>query len=191
DDWAALASRYKDWLVDEQAKHQLRQSAVVLAAYRHLRSAVPDQELLGLLRVAFTEPLRSVVRGGQAQALDQADDPFGPLVVISKLGEEHFHGGSFVCERPRDDDRAYYLDVTRCLWHSFFVAEGCPELTTIFCAFDEAWIGAIEPGRHGLRFERATMLGQGGSLCPFHFFRVERESPKHVEPGVAPDRGGS
>jgi hypothetical protein len=175
-DTETLAARYKGWLVDEQAKHQLRQSAVVLAAYRHLRGALPDQELLGLLRAAFTEPLRSAVRAGTAQALDQADDPFVTLVGISRLREEYFHGASFAFERPRDDDRAYYLDVTRCLWHSFFVAEGCPELTAIFCAFDEAWIGAIEPRRHGVRFERATTLGQGGGLCPFHFFRVQRES---------------
>jgi hypothetical protein len=190
DDCAALASRYQDWLVDEPAKHQLQQSAVALAAYLHLRGAVPDQELLGLLRAAFTEPLRAIVRGGTAQALDQAEDPFVTLVGISKLSEKHFHGESFVFERPRDDDRAYHLDVTRCLWQSFFVAEGCPELTAIFCAFDEAWIGAIEPGRHGLRFERATTLGEGGSLCPFHFFRVERASPTHAEPAAAPGRGG-
>jgi hypothetical protein len=180
DDCAALASRYRHWLVDEQAGHQLRQGAVVLVAYRHLRRVVPDQELVGLLRAAFTEPLRAVVRGGTAQALDQSTDPFATLVSISKLREEHVHGASFVFERPRNDERAYYLDVTRCLWHSFFVAEGCPELTAIFCAFDEAWIGAIEPGRHGLQFERATTLGQGGSLCPFHFFRVERQLPNRA-----------
>lgn len=174
--------------MDEQAKHQLRQSAIVLAAYRHLRDAVRQQELLGLLRAAFTEPLRDAVRAGTAQALEQSDDPFVTMVGISKVREKHSHGEGFVFERPRDDDRAYYLDVTRCLWHSFFVAEGCPELTAIFCAFDEVWIGAIEPGRHELRFERATTLGTGGSLCPFHFFRVERESSQYAKP-VAADGG--
>jgi hypothetical protein len=183
-DCAALAARYKGWLVDEQAGHQLRQGAVVLVAYRCLRGTVPEPELLRLLRSAFTEPLRPAVRDGTAQALDQSEDPFVTLVGISKLREKHFHGDSFVLERPRDDDRAYYADVTRCLWHSFFVAEGCPELTAIFCAFDEAWIGAIEPGRHGVRFERATTLGQGGALCPFHFFRAGRESQQPAGPGA-------
>src|SRR5262249_41639836 len=91
DDCAALASRYQDWLVDEPAKHQLQQSAVVLAAYRHLHGAVPDQELLGLLRAAFTEPLRAIVGGGTSQALNQAEDPFVTLVGISKLRERQFH----------------------------------------------------------------------------------------------------
>src|SRR5262245_54653021 len=102
-DCSAFEHRYRDWLVDEQARHQLRQSAVVLAAYRHLRGAVPEPELLGLLRAAFTEPLRSVIRAGTRRALDQAEDPFMTLVEISKVREKHVHGESFVFERPRDD----------------------------------------------------------------------------------------
>jgi len=93
-------------------------------------------------------------------------------VSVSKSRERHFFGQSFTFERPCDDDRAYFLDVARCLWQSFFVAEGAPELTPLFCEFDANWIDAIDPDRHGVRFSRPTTLGHGGPLCPFHFYRV-------------------
>lgn len=171
-DRAALESKYQPWLVNEQARHHLHLGATVLVTYRLLREAVPEQELLALLKGAFTEPFREAIGRATVQWLDQSADPFQMIVGVSKQREALYFGDSFVFERPREDDRAYYADVTRCLWHSFFVAEGKPELTPILCAFDENWIAAIDPERHGVRFERATTLGHGGSLCPFHFFRI-------------------
>ncbi|GAB4583797.1 L-2-amino-thiazoline-4-carboxylic acid hydrolase [Nocardia sp. IFM 10818] len=44
--------------------------------------------------------------------------------------------------------------------------------TPVLCEFDANRIGAIEPERHGFRFERTTTIGVGGSHCPFHFDRV-------------------
>jgi hypothetical protein len=34
------------------------------------------------------------------------------------------------------------------------------------------WIEAIDPARHGFRFDRATTIGYGGSYCPFRFTRA-------------------
>lgn len=50
----------------------------------------------------------------------------------------------------------------------------CPfqAMTPVMCAFDKAWIEAIDPARHGFRFDRATTIGYGGSHCPFHFTRT-------------------
>lgn len=169
---AALEAAYQGWVLDEQAHYNLTLGAVVLAAYRALQPTMPWDEALALLRAAFVEPLRDTMRQGTAGWLDHAPDPYAALVGVSKARERHFFGQAFTFERPRDDDRAYFLDVARCLWHSFFVAEGAPELTPIFCAFDANWIDAIDPDRHGVRFSRPTTLGHGGPLCPFHFYRV-------------------
>ena len=51
-------------------------------------------------------------------------------------------------------------------------ASSAAELTPVMCAFDKAWIEAIDPARHGFRFDRATTIGHGGSHCPFHFSRT-------------------
>lgn len=174
---AALVAAHDDWLVDEKAASHLRVSAVVLATYRALDGAMSRNALLGLIREAFVEPLRATVGEATGQWLDHAPDPFQAITDISKSRERDYFGAAFAFDRPRDDGGAYYLDIRRCLWHSFFVAEGAPELTPIFCAFDENWIEAVVPGRHGVRFARATTLGTGGPLCPFHFFRASKEAP--------------
>jgi hypothetical protein len=175
---AALEAAYETWIVDEQARYNLKSSAVVLAAYRVLQPSMPQADLLALLRRAFIEPFREVVKFGTAQMLDHAPNPFQALVATSKTRELYFFGKSFSFERPRDDERAYYCDVTRCLWHSFFVAEGAPQLTPIFCEFDANWIDAIDPVQHGLQFVRATTLGYGGQLCAFHFHRLAPQEPQ-------------
>ena len=36
----------------------------------------------------------------------------------------------------------------------------------------QAWIEAIDPARHGFRFDRDTTIGHGGTYCPFHFSRT-------------------
>jgi hypothetical protein len=168
----ALEEAHQDWMVDPQARSNLQVSAAVLATYRALQCYIPRDELLALIREAFVWPLRDSIRTGTALMLDHAPDPFQAMRAVSKARELHFFGAGFTFERSRDDDRAYYADVTRCLWHSFFVANGAPELTPIFCEFDTNWIEAIDPARHALQFSRATTLGNGGPLCPFHFFRL-------------------
>lgn len=173
-DCARFEEKYQRRLVDAAARYTLHQGVAVLMAYRRLHSSMPTPELLELLRHALVDPLRAAVGGATSQALDAVDDPFTKIVGISKLREQSTFGASFTFERRRDDNQGYYLDIVRCLWHSFFVAEECPELTAIFCAFDNNWIEAIDPGKHGVKFERATTLGTGGMLCPFHFFRVSR-----------------
>jgi len=168
----ALLETHQDWMVDVQARANLHTSAVVLATYWALQRHLPHDELLALIREAFVWPLRDSIRAGTALMLDHSPDPFQAICMVSKAREIHFFGAGFAFERPRDDDQAYYADVTRCLWHRFFVTNGAPELTPIFCEFDTNWIEAINPARHRVQFSRATTLGNGGPLCPFHFFRL-------------------
>jgi hypothetical protein len=169
---AAMEVAYQRWVLDEPARYHLKAGAIVLAAYLALQPTMPRHEVLALLREALVGPLRDSIRQSTAGWLDHAPDPYAALVGVARSRERHFFGQSFTFERPRDDDRAYFVDITRCLWHSFFVAESTPELTSLFCAFDTNWIDAIDPDRHGVRFSRPTTLGHGGRMCPFHFYRV-------------------
>jgi L-2-amino-thiazoline-4-carboxylic acid hydrolase len=172
---AALEASHQDWIIDEPARYNLKMTAAVLAAYRALQDILPRAELLVLLREAFIGPFRTVMREGTAQMLDHAPDPFNAMVEISKSKETDAFGAGFTFEHERDDGQAYLLNVRRCFYHNFFVANGAPELTPIFCDFDVPWVEAINPARHGLRFERSTSIGYGGTMCPFHFYRTERE----------------
>jgi hypothetical protein len=168
----ALERDQQDRVVDAPARTNLRIGCAVLAAYRALRGDRPGEELLQILEESFVGSMGETIRENVARALDQAPDPFQLIVGVSKEREQHEFGRGFTFERERDDDGAYLLNVRRCFWHDMFVANGAPELTRVLCAFDTNWISAIDPRRHGFRFDRPTTLGLGGARCPFHFRRV-------------------
>ncbi|MFI6989963.1 L-2-amino-thiazoline-4-carboxylic acid hydrolase [Nonomuraea wenchangensis] len=159
-------------IVDEPARHNLRLTLALVAAYEVLRPRLGRQQAIATVQAAFIEPLGDAMKQGTRAMLDQAPDPFRAMVETSKSREEHAFGKGFVFERPVDDDERYHLDVRRCFYHDVLVANGAPELTQAMCAFDANWIEAIEPRRHGFRFERRTTIGTGGTHCPFHFDRI-------------------
>jgi hypothetical protein len=171
----ALERDQQGRVVDEPAKMNLRIGCAVLAAYRVLQGDRPTEDLLPILEESFVGSMGETVRENVARALDEAPDPFQLIVGVSKEREQREFGRGFTFERERDDDGAYLLNVRRCFWHDMFVASGAPELTRVLCAFDMNWISAIDPTRHGFRFDRPTTLGLGGARCPFHFRRVEVE----------------
>jgi hypothetical protein len=156
---------------DPAAGRNLRLGCAVLAAREELAAVVPAGELVELLTAAFVESGAWTTPKVKAW-LDGVEDPFRAMVAVSKQREEEDFGATFAFRRARDDDEAYLLDVERCFWHDLFGAAGHPELTQTMCAFDRNWFGAIDPDRHGFRFERATTLGLGGDHCPFHFIRI-------------------
>jgi hypothetical protein len=146
---------------------------MVLAAYQVLRDRVDRDAAITALRHAFTLMWGDWIRAGTKAQLDAAPDPFVSMTTTARTKEESTFGPSFVFEHERDDQNAYWVKVTRCLYHSYFVAHGVPELTPVFCDWDANWASAIEPARHGFRFERPTTLGFGGDGC---YFRHTRES---------------
>jgi len=170
----ALEEAYQVWIVDEPAKYNLKMTTAVLAAYRVLQDLLPREELLAFLREAFIGPFREMISAGTARMLDHAPDPFLAMVEVSRAKQINTFGAGFTFEYERDDQQAFLVNVTRCFYHNFFVANGAPELTPIFCDFDAPWVKAIHPARHGFRFERPTSIGYGGTMCPFHFSRIAK-----------------
>lgn len=179
--YQALEQAHQDWIIDEPAKYNLKMTAAVLAAYRVLQDLLPRSDLLSVLCEALIGPYREVIQAGTAQMFDHTPDPFLAIVEVSRLKEKHAYGAGFTFERERDDNQAYLLNIKRCFYHNFFVANGAPELTPIFCDFDAPWINAIDPARHGFRFERPTTMGYGGAMCPFHFIRTGKDQGKGGE----------
>lgn len=96
------------------------------------------------------------------------------MVEDCKQREEQFFGSSFEFERERDDASAYLLNIKRCFYHDFFVANHAPELTKLFCEFDWNWAAAIDSHRHRFRFQRPRTLGYGQKMCSFQFLREKQ-----------------
>ena len=62
-----------------------------------------------------------------------------------------------------------YFDVTitKCLWHTACVENGCAHLCRLFCDVDDVIYG----GLNKMGFSRTKTLGYGGDCCDFHFFK--------------------
>ncbi|MFF7249273.1 L-2-amino-thiazoline-4-carboxylic acid hydrolase [Embleya sp. NPDC008237] len=158
---------------DEPSRHNLRITLALVAAYRVLLPHLARDEAVAVVRDAIVEPLGALTEAATAAMLDAAPDPFAAMVAMSKSREKESFGRTFAFVRPADDDRRYFLDIHRCFYHDVLVANSAPELTPAMCAFDLNWIRAIDPARHGLRFDRAGTIGHGDPHCAFHFHRTD------------------
>lgn len=63
----------------------------------------------------------------------------------------------------------YDITITKCLWHTACVENGCAELCPLFCDVDDVTYGGLKK----IGFSRTKTLGYGGDCCDFHFFRKQ------------------
>lgn len=65
----------------------------------------------------------------------------------------------------------YDVTITKCLWHTACVENGCAELCSLFCDVDDVTYGGLKK----IGFTRTKTLGYGGDCCDFHFFKIKRK----------------
>ncbi len=65
------------------------------------------------------------------------------------------------------DQKSFNVTITKCLWHTACVENGCAELCRLFCAVDDVTYGGLRK----IGFTRTQTLGNGDDCCDFHFFR--------------------
>lgn len=71
-------------------------------------------------------------------------------------------------ENTQSSGKDYYdITITKCLWHTACVENGCPELCRLFCDVDDVTYGGLKK----IGFTRTKTLGYGGDCCDFHFFK--------------------
>ena len=61
----------------------------------------------------------------------------------------------------------FQINIHQCLWYDACFENGCPELTSAFCACDDTLYNCL----HKMRFFRAESIGRGNELCDFRFVR--------------------
>ena len=69
----------------------------------------------------------------------------------------------------RADSKCYQMDVTACPYVKYCNADGCGELTRIFCDIDIYAYGHLD----GITFERSQTLGTGGEKCDFLLYSAK------------------
>jgi hypothetical protein len=167
-----LVATNQHLVVDELARHNIRFTLMAAAAYELLRPELGQDKAIQAVEAAIVEPMAPFVGEATRAMLDNTPDPYQAMVELSKARETDAFGAGFEFRHPVDDGNRFHADVHRCHYHDVLVANGMPELTPALCAFDRNWMDAIDPDRHGFRFDRETTIGLGGTHCPFHFSRV-------------------
>lgn len=172
-----------DFRVDQAARFHVRMAALVLGAYRALRGRMADAERVELLNDALLEAYRAPVAGPYRLFLRLSKDPLGRLTRMAERGGINrmlFGRGFTITHRTAPGTLEVVFE--RCLYHRFFLHHGTPELTSVICHSDHAWIDVIEPRLHQLAFERPGTLGWGAPECVFRFSR-----PPSSGAGVEPE----
>ena len=71
-------------------------------------------------------------------------------------------------ESVQEHGKDYFnVTITKCLWHTACVENGCEELCRQFCDVDDVTYGGLKK----IGFTRTKTLGYGGDCCDFHMFR--------------------
>ena len=67
----------------------------------------------------------------------------------------------------KKEKTSFDVTITKCLWHTACVENGCAALCRLFCDVDDVTYGNLKK----LGFSRTKTLGSGGDCCDFHFFK--------------------
>lgn len=71
-------------------------------------------------------------------------------------------------ESVQEHGKDYFnVTITKCLWHTACVENGCEGLCRLFCDVDDVTYGGLKK----IGFTRTKTLGYGGDCCDFHMFR--------------------
>lgn len=71
-------------------------------------------------------------------------------------------------ESVQEHGKDYFnVTITKCLWHTACVENGCEEIGRLFCDVDDVTYGGLKK----IGFTRTKTLGYGGDCCDFHMFR--------------------
>lgn len=71
-------------------------------------------------------------------------------------------------ESVQSHGKDYYdVTITKCLWHTACVENGCEELCSLFCDVDDVTYDGLKK----IGFTRTKTFGYGGDCCDFHFYK--------------------
>lgn len=170
-------------LPDRQAGTILGMCSLVLAAYRESKVTLGNQQAaLDVVKAALHQNYKGFGKFMNRPLLWISRDP---VTLLSKLNlkrwSQWMYGKSMEFEQETAADRVTLL-VNRCAFHQFFVEQGEPELTRLFCAWDRHWMDVIDESKRPMRTERPSTISTGAGSCRFHFVRdVQKEGKPKID----------
>lgn len=161
---------------DQQGAIYLKISCALLAVYRTLEHRIGNKDkLLDALREIIT----AVYIGESMDAFlsehfgifpDAPDRPWDTLCenYIPKARERF--GSAWVYEQGIKDQKRFFVNIRKCGFADFLLAQGARDLLYVLCATDYTWADGLE--KYKIRFDRPTTLSEGSDACRFQFFKM-------------------
>ena len=143
----------------------------VLALYKVLLEKTGDKESV---LVEVHDLMSAVVmgKGGMMiSTLNKFPDPFSILRrAICFVNRAVFSAPGWNIEYIQDDHSAIAFNIHNCLILNILTAYGVPELTKVFCQFDDD-IAALFPPQ--ILWKRENTMADGADLCDFRYESVQ------------------
>ena len=169
----AVFRQNRHWAGDDSSVALLRMGSLLLAVYRVVLPLVGNKDAaIKLLRTAVAASGKNLVH--PTLFLLFGISPFAPRKAFEKIAAnlkkriERVFGSHFLVEQVVNDGERSFIHVKRCFFYDFFAANGVPELTRVFCAWDNLWADELKKPKYEVGFDRPTTLGYGGDVCRFH-----------------------
>lgn len=157
---------------DCRLQFHVNQSIIpVLALYQVLLDQAGNSQR------ALTEVQELIIKvvmgkgGFMIRLLQYFFDPFSVLRrAVRFVNRTAFPASGWDIQYTVDDRQAIAFNIHGCLYMNVLSAYGVPELTQVFCQFDDA-IAELFPSQ--ITWKRESTLARGGSLCDFRYERVQ------------------
>lgn len=148
---------------------------------RHTNIIFPHIAVYKSLLENHSEMAMEIMEKGEAAAAEKSARMFRNIVKLPFGRAVFLKGFAAGCKAGfgsdagfenvvyKADPKRYQMDVTACPYVKYCNAEGCGELTHIFCDNDVYAYGHL----NGIIFERSQTLGTGGEKCDFLLYSSE------------------
>lgn len=160
-------------LPDKKGRLILAMCSLVLAAFEELKSqAIQPALAFDAVRRAFAVTYPAPMTWSVRVWLWFHRDPVRNLQRRPRMADQgrRMYGKSMEFAEEYTEDCADML-ITRCAYHEFFVKHGAADLTLLVCAWDRAWMDAVDRSVRPVRTERPSTISTGGECCRFRFVR--------------------
>lgn len=135
-----------------------------IALYRVLQSSMTKEEAYGVIH-DYLQNRVCIKMIKQYQALEKLPNFFSLYHTAFSYVVLHSDNWKAECSSSSRDE--FQINIHQCLWYNACLENGCPELTTAFCACDDTLYNCL----HKMRFFRSGSIGRGNELCDFRFTR--------------------
>lgn len=171
-----LFEKNLDDMVDEAAQNHYLMTSYVLAAYIHLSGKTDEiYKVYSAVDKAFSQTGRFWVQMTTRVALFFNKDRLTYLKKMTDQRRDQVYGQTFDMDCESTPEGGFVSVVRQCGYHQFFVKNGAPELTPVFCAWDERWAEQIDPLKHNVTFSRPCTIADGSKTCRFEFLPILSE----------------